>query len=304
MASEVNCLWNARARLGEGVFWHPGEACVYWVDILQSTLHRLATDGVRRSWQFPGVLSAVVACAGGGLLATFRDGLYYLDLEAATATPLMYLESALPGNRFNDGVLDTRGAFWFGSMDEAEQARTGQFYRLSCEGEFERLDHLGRFCITNGPAFSLDGSRVYFTDTVGRRIYRAPLDAQGRPGAAETFVVFCEGDGHPDGMCTDIEGGVWVSHFGAGRVTRFSADGHVDRVLAVPAPNVTKCAFGGPDYATLFITTARKGLDQAQLERYPLSGALFAVNTESCGAPSVLFDLASLRRRLPGLVVE
>jgi xylono-1,5-lactonase len=304
MTSEVNCLCDARSHLGEGVFWHPVEASVYWVDILKSTLHRLATDGVRHSWQFPGALSAVVPCAGGELLATFRDGLYHLDLDAAAATPLLHLESALPGNRFNDGAMDTRGAFWFGSMDEGEQAQTGQFYRLSCEGELERLDHLGRFCITNGPAFSLDGSRVYFTDSVERRIYRAPLDAQGRPGTRETFVELGENDGHPDGMCTDTDGGVWVSHFGAGRVTRFSPDGRVDRILTVPAPNVTKCAFGGPDYATLYITTARKGLDEAQLERYPLSGALFAASVASHGAPTVLFDLATLRRRLPELVVE
>tara|TARA_R110000823_G_scaffold304249_1_gene425883 strand:- start:5349 stop:6272 length:924 start_codon:yes stop_codon:yes gene_type:complete len=302
--NEVNCLWDARARLGEGVFWHPGEACVYWVDILKSTLHRLATDGARRSWHFPGALSAVAPCAAGGLLATFRDGLYHLDMDVAAATPLLQLESDLPGNRFNDGALDTRGAFWFGSMDEKEQAQTGHFYRLSGEGELERLDHLGRFCITNGPAFSLDGNRVYFTDTLGRRIYRAPLDAQGRPGSPEIFVVFGDNDGHPDGMCTDIEGGVWVSHFGAGRVTRFSADGCVDRVLTVPAPNVTKCALGGPDYATLYITTACKGLNDEQLAQFPLSGALFAVTTESRGAPTVLFDLAPLRRRLPGLVIE
>lgn len=300
----VKCLWDAGARLGEGVFWHPREACVYWVDILESTLHRLATNGVRRSWQFPGSLSAVMPCAEGGMLATLRDGLYHLDLDNTAATPLLHLESALPGNRFNDGALDTRGAFWFGSMDEGEQEQTGRFYRLSCDGELERLDHLGRFCITNGPAFSLDGSRVYFTDSVERRIYSAPLDRQGRPGSRETFVVFGENDGHPDGMCTDIEGGVWVSHFGAGRVTRFSANGSVDRVLTVPAPNVTKCAFGGPDYTTIYITTARKGLDDAQLECYPLSGALFAASVTSRGAPTVLFDLASLRPRLPGLVVE
>jgi len=304
MPSEVNCLWEARARLGEGVLWHPAEECVYWVDILESTLHRLGMDGARRSWRFPGAISAVVPCIGGTMMATFRDGLYQLDLDAESATRLLQLESDLPGNRFNDGAVDTRGAFWFGSMDEGERAQTGQFYRLSCAGELERLDQLGRFCITNGPAFSLDGRWVYFTDSVERRIYRAPLDARGRPGSRQTFVVLGEDDGHPDGMCTDSGGGVWVSHFGAGRVTRFTADGDVDRVLDVPAPNVTKCAFGGTDYATLYITTARKGLSAAQLERYPLSGGLFAAGVESSGGPTVLCDLGSLRRGLRGRVVE
>lgn len=286
----ITCLWDARAELGEGVFWHPVEGCVYWVDILQSQLHRLVPGGERRSWHFPGTLSAVAPCTGGGFIGLLRDGLYALDLDTGTAGLLQAVEAELPGNRFNDGAVDTRGAFWFGSMDDCELNRRGRFYRLSGAGELRRLDHLGQFCITNGPAFSVDGGTVYFTDSVNRRIYRAALDAGGEAGAPEPFVCFDASDGYPDGMCTDTEGGVWICHFGAGRVTRFTAGGSVDRVLELPAPHVTKCAFGGPDLATLYITTARKGLDAAQLARYPLSGGLFAATVPARGAAATLFD--------------
>jgi sugar lactone lactonase YvrE len=54
--------------------------------------------------------------------------------------------------------------------------------------------------------------------------------------------------------------------------------------VKVPALNVTACAFGGADMKQLFITTARKGLNEEQLQKYPLSGSLFYLNTEIKGA--------------------
>ena len=45
------------------------------------------------------------------------------------------------------------------------------------------------------------------------------------------------------------------------RNARFRPDGTAERTLGVPASQVTKCAFGGPDLTTLFITTAAAGAD-------------------------------------------
>lgn len=283
------CLWDARAQLGEGVFWHPQENAVYWVDILASRLYRMSADGSQQTWAFPGTLSAALPCATGDLVATFRDGVYRLDLTDGTRTRLCALETELPGNRFNDATLDTQGHLWFGSMDDGERHETGRFYRWRQGARPQRLDQLGRFCITNGPAFSLDGRRIYFTDSVNRRIFSAPLDGQGNPGAVEEYARFAARDGHPDGMCSDTEGGLWVCHFGGSRVSRLSAQGEVTAVIELPAPNVTKCAFGGPDYSTLYVTTARKGLDEAELARFPLCGGLFAVEVDWQGAPLPLF---------------
>lgn len=62
--------------------------------------------------------------------------------------------------------------------------------------------------------------------------------------------------GKPDGLCVDAAGGVWVACWGGGRVLRVSADGTVERMVEVPTPLVTSCAFAGPDLDTLIITTA------------------------------------------------
>jgi len=282
--AELRCLWDGKAELGEGVFWHEAEQALYWVDIIASNLHRLAADGRTDYWHFPGQISAVVPCDDGGLLATFENGLSHLDLDTATVTPLLALETELVDNRFNDGCSDTRGQFWFGSMDSKQQDPSGSFYRMDRNGDVERVDSFGQICITNGPAFSADGQWVYFNDSGERNVYRAPLQADGQPGTPELHLTFQERDGYPDGMCTDTDGGLWLCHFAGGRVTRFDGDGKVDQVIEMPVPNVTKCAFGGPDLRTLYIITAATSLDEKQREEYPLSGGLFAIELPYAGS--------------------
>jgi D-xylonolactonase len=60
-------------------------------------------------------------------------------------------------------------------------------------------------------------------------------------------------------------------------VRRYSPDGRLDRVIPMPATQVTKCAFGGPDLDELFITTAWIGLSETARAEQPLAGALFRV---------------------------
>lgn len=62
-----------------------------------------------------------------------------------------------------------------------------------------------------------------------------------------------------------------------GCVVRITPDGHNDQRPPIAAPRVTSCAFGGPRLDTLFVTTASNTLGRADLERYPLSGSVFAV---------------------------
>ena len=58
------------------------------------------------------------------------------------------------------------------------------------------------------------------------------------------------------------------------------------QVVVVPALLTSSCAFGGPALKTLYITTARHGLSPEELERYPLSGNLFAVEPGVAGIPA------------------
>ena len=111
-------------------------------------------------------------------------------------------------------------------------------------------------------------------------LFRSPADPPAvelqATGEPRPFTRFEQSWGHPDGMAVDAEGHVWVCHWGASRITRFAPDGTVERTVSVPTAQVTKCAFGGPDLTTLYITTAAIGRDP---HIDVMAGHLFKVET-------------------------
>lgn len=56
-----------------------------------------------------------------------------------------------------------------------------------------------------------------------------------------------------------------------------SRTGKVLARVKMPVPRVTSVTFGDP-FQTLYVTTSMLGLSDAELEKYPSSGALFAVS--------------------------
>jgi sugar lactone lactonase YvrE len=90
-------------------------------------------------------------------------------------------------------------------------------------------------------------------------------------------------------MTTDAEGGLWIAHWGAGKLTRRDSDGKVLQTVQLPCSQITSCAFGGPNLTTLYITTAATGLSKEQLEREPMAGGLFAVEMEFAGLAADVF---------------
>jgi hypothetical protein len=87
-----------------------------------------------------------------------------------------------------------------------------------------------------------------------------------------------ESEGFPDGCTVDAEGFIWSAHWGGWRITRYDPGGGVDRVVEMPVPNVTSLAFGGTGLDRLFVTTARLGMTDQEIEDAPLSGGLFALD--------------------------
>ena len=87
-------------------------------------------------------------------------------------------------------------------------------------------------------------------------------------------------------LAVDAEGFLWIAMFGAGEVRRYAPDGRLDRTIVVPASQPTCCAFGGPEHADLYITTARIGLGAAQLAREPHAGGIFRIRPNVAGLPA------------------
>lgn len=292
VSGPVSFLADVQAVLGEGPVWDVARQCLWFVDIKGPAVWRYDPDkGEAHKIVAPDQVGWVLPAQDGGLLAGLKSGLHVLRPEGGR----FELLTAVPGepghNRLNDACVGPDGCVWFGSMDDGESEATGRFYRfdrgaVAAAGPDE-------ICITNGPAVCSASSRAFFTDTLGKKIFVADLGHDGLPGEARLFAdtALEFPDAYPDGPTVDAEGCVWTGLWNGGAVARYSADGQLLETVRLPVANVTKLAFGGPDLRTAFVTTARKGLSEAELEAQPQAGGLFAFRSEVAGVAPALVKL-------------
>jgi len=267
--------------------WSVAEQALYWVDILGKQLHRHhPASGQDMTWTFAEEISAVAPRSGGpGLVIALRRGWALFDPQQPHRNPALLAEPEpdQPGNRFNDGKCDAQGRFWAGTMDFDCTAPSGSLYSLSPRREVIRHD--SGFPVTNGPTWSRDGRTLYFNDTDRRRTFAYDFDPEsGRLSGRRLWLAHPHADGYPDGMTTDDDGRIWIAHWAGACVTCHDpvTAAELGR-LEMPVSQVTNCAFGGPELRTLYITSARNGLSDAQIAREPLAGGLFKVELPVSG---------------------
>ena len=90
---------------------------------------------------------------------------------------------------------------------------------------------------------------------------------------------------NPDGAVVDAEGNLWIAQWGAGRVAGYDGKGRFVRAFELPAIQVTCPAFGGRDYATLYVTSAADGLSHDVLRAAPSQGMTFELEVDVKGLP-------------------
>jgi len=267
-----------RDLLGEGPAWSVRRGALFWVDILAPALRCLALDsGVVTTWDMPEKIGWAIECAGDDeFMIGLQSGFARLDIETMHIERIGHPEPDRPGNRLNDAKVDPAGRIWAGTMDDRELAASGALYRLDPNLAWTRHDD--GYGVTNGPSFSPDGITLYHTDSLVRTVFAFDLTDAGTLVNKRVFLTFEDSWGYPDGMCTDADGGVWIAHWGGGRVSRFSPDGRLDRSIALPASQITSCAFAGAGLDRMFVTSAAVGIAGE-----PLAGALFEVESGSRG---------------------
>jgi D-xylonolactonase len=186
--------------------------------------------------------------------------------------------------RFNDVIADPAGRVFCGTVSNDEtkgDQGLGSLYRLNVDGSITRmLDGIG---ISNGLAFTPDRKGMYYTDTTAGEIYLFDYDSEtGDLSNQRVFVDTAGEEGMPDGMTVDTEGYVWSAMWDGSSVIRYAPDGVEERRYRFPALKVSSVAFGGDDYADLYLTSA--GGDNREQEGRG-AGALFRLRTGARGRP-------------------
>jgi sugar lactone lactonase YvrE len=288
--NQPEAIVNIGAALGEGPSWDEKENVLYWTDILGKRIYRYRpADGEMSSFQLEQYVGAVVPRQSGGLALAAQRGFYSFEPTSGTMRLMAIPAEQDPDLRFNDGKCDPAGRFWAGTTSLTDRRGAAALYRMDPDGSLHRM--LEGVSISNGLGWSPDGSTMYYIDTPTRTV--AAFDYDMDTGAIRnkrTALEIPEAEGDPDGMTVDEEGKLWIAHWGGFQVARWDpVTGQKISGIRLPVPLVTSCVFGGKERNELFITTARISLSEEQLEKYPLSGAVFKVVTEVTGAKTYAF---------------
>ncbi|MFW5680762.1 MAG: SMP-30/gluconolactonase/LRE family protein [Pseudomonadota bacterium] len=293
MGPKIDCLVDAKAKVGEAPLWSPDEQCLWWVDIEGQLLHRTdPATGADETWAMPEPIGCVALHGQGGLVVALAHGFHRFDPRTATLTPLAEAEPDRPNNRFNDGTTDGRGRFWAGTMNRAgpQAEPEGTLYRLDAGARVTAV--ADGFFTPNGLAFSADDRLMYLSDSAPavRTIWVADYDADD--GVYSNRRVFFDTRavaGRPDGGCIDVDGCYWMAGVGGWQLVRLTPRGEIDRIVDMPVERPSKIAFGGPDLRTMFVTSIGIGLTPGTEARQPQAGGLFVLELGIQGLPPVAY---------------
>ena len=287
---KIDLVQDVRAVLGEGPIWDERSQRLHWVDIHAGLVHRFSpADGSDLVLNIGQPVSAVGLGLRGGLVVAIRDGFGLVFSGSDCLDRVVEVEKDLLRNRMNDGRCDAMGRFWAGTMATRweDEHCAGALYRLEAvDDALMAARVLGDITVANGIDWAPDGRLMYYIDSREQRVDVFDFDlSRGEITNRRPLVNVPRGDGVPDGLCVDAEGLIWVAIFGGAALHRYTPAGDLDRMVAVPALNVTSCAFGGPDLSSLYITSAAASMSPTQLESYPRSGGLFVGRPGVRGQP-------------------
>lgn len=263
--------------LGESPVWDSQRRRLYWVDGFSRLIRSHdPVAGTFQSWQTPSMVGSIALGAGDTLVAGLADGIYSLDLGTGALTPLFRPDPVDPAIRFNDGKNDRQGRFLCGTMG-VHAAPLGQLYRLDSSGGVEVF--ATGIHISNALCFSPDGATMYFADSLERKIRAYDYSTDDAPAKGYRVLIDTEPYGSgPDGATVDAEGGIWVCLIQIGKIARFFPDGSLDRMIDAPTDMPSCVAFGGPDLATLFVTSIKDSGSGRAISKHPDGGILFAID--------------------------
>ena len=275
--------------VGESLVFDDARQALLWVDICGRRIHRLSLLNDRHEvWSTPAFPTSIGLRRDGGAIVGLLKQVTLWDYGERFA-PLATIEPDLPDNRLNEGCVAPDGSFWVGTMqnnltdagDPKPITRSsGALWRVAPDGAVSRLTPSD--CgIANTLAWMRDG-RVLSADTLANTIYQF----EGGPEGLKHRRVFSSGleRGFPDGSTLDADGYLWNCRVAGGScLARYAPDGALDRLVELPCSWPTSCAFGGPELATLFVTSARFTLTPERLRAQPDEGALFSIRPGTTG---------------------
>jgi len=296
VTSEPKILWKLKCKLGEGTLWVKEHNSIYFVDIKKKKFFSLdIKKNKKKIFSVNKEIGFLAHIKGNVFVLGLKGELRIQNINTKKIIKSIFLEKNLKLNRINDGKTDPAGNLWFGTMDNLERnIENGSLYKLDKKLIMTKVDT--NYRITNGPAF-INQFNFYHTDSSKKIIYKIKINKNNKIISKKVFKKLNPQEGSPDGMTIDINKNLWIAHYHGARISVLNTKAKLIHSIYLPAKNITNCAFGGQKNDQLFVTTATKGLNKADLQKFKYSGCLFSVKTNTKGILQKKFSYEYEKKR-------
>ena len=294
--TEPKVIWKLKCKLGEGTLWVKDHNSIYFVDIKKKSFFSLnIKNNKKKKYKVNKEIGFIAHVKGNIFILGLQGELRIQNIKTKKIFKSIPIEKDIKLNRINDGKTDPKGNLWFGTMDNLERKiEKGSLYKLDKDLNLIKVDK--NYRITNGPAF-LDEYNFYHTDSPKKSIYKIKINKMNKIVSKKIFKKFLPKDGSPDGMTLDKNKNLWVAHFHGACVSVFNKKAKLIHKIDLPAKNITNCTFGGKNNKEVFITSATKGMNKADLQKFKFSGSLFSVKSNINGMLQKKFNLKYAKKR-------
>ncbi len=155
-------------------------------------------------------------------------------------------------NRPNDLVIDANGNIYFTDPKSYDKnILDGRIFFINAKTKQIKLvaDSLA---FPNGINISPIDGKLYVGESAKQKIVRFNITDGCGLADKEDFVFLPGGD--PDGIEFDVDGNLYVAHFGGKAVYIFSPEGKQIQKIETPGSKPTNLEFGDSNYKTLYLT--------------------------------------------------
>jgi gluconolactonase len=155
-------------------------------------------------------------------------------------------------NRPNDLTLDKYGNLFFTDpKSHGKDILDGRvFYFNFAKNELKLI--IDSMAFPNGIGISPVTNKLYVCESAKSRILSFDLDNELNITNKRVFVELPGGD--PDGFNFDVNGNMYVAHFGSGTLFIISPEGKILHSIKTPGNKPSNVEFGGNDKKTLYLT--------------------------------------------------
>lgn len=256
----MNILSTKRCYIGEGPIWNEFDGKLYQVNGMENEIFSIdmkTKELAVKKYDFS--TAAMAFTKTGRMIISCMDGVFYLNPDD-TREPL-YDISKYEIKYGNDAKVGPDGRLYVGTQSSkrvgVSDIADGKLYSIDEQGNVKIV--LDNLLLSNGFDWSMDGKRLYHTDSDTRIVKEYDFDAKTGEISFTGRQIHIDG---VDGITIDTEDNLYVACWGFSHIAVVDTKTmEVKEYIETPAKVPPSCCFAGENMDKFIVVTATRGTD-------------------------------------------